>query len=450
MVSLYRIILDCELVYGSIEMGVPSEFRRTDVDVLLGNDLAGGRIWSTMTMTRRPVRVEAPPIASPSYTACAVTRSLSREAAEPESSLKLASFDLAATSLPTLCHEGLEGGKTRNSNIKGGKGEEIDLPLAKRKVLEVGNKDEKRKKLLKGPELDMDDLSGVAALFEEVESYQGVPDNEMKAVLDGKDVTTLERSAGLADKAVSARGVEFTPEGSCPERNWDDQGNLEFEKGTGIESLEEADVPFECVQDVDARGTEPSNGAQKKSEVFDSVEKECSPCGSDGLGSVKTGLTLVIGGREGSQVFVHEGVVNLKVELDHGGINIIIEGNGKFVVPKSNEKILNPAARLQSKSRAAGAPHAIVIQGCGVNRQHLTGCLEKAGSLVDLKLETNSMTGPEEKNSNLLKTKELGRNELGLGFGVDTRTPMNKVDGSLPCQTTRVPPVETHQKKGDG
>ncbi|XP_072912520.1 uncharacterized protein [Hemitrygon akajei] len=338
----------------------------------------------------------------------------------------------------------------RNSNVKGGKGEEIDLSLVKRKVREVGNKDEKRKKLLKGPELDMDDLSGVAALFEKVESYQGVPDNEMKAVLDEKDATTLERSAGLADEVVSACRVEFTLEGSCPESSWEEQGNLEFEKGTGIESLEEVNVPFESVQNGDARGSEPSHGAQKSSEVSDSAERDCRPFGSDRLGSVKTGLTLVIGEREGSQVFVHEGVVNLKVELDHRVINIIIEGNGKFVVPKSNEKILNPAVRLQSKSRAAGAPHAIVIQGCGVNRQHLTGCLEKAGSLADLKLETNSMTGPEEKNSNLLKTKELGRNELGLGSGVDTRTPMNKADGSLPCQTTRVPPVETHRKKGDG
>ncbi|XP_059847426.1 uncharacterized protein LOC132406163 [Hypanus sabinus] len=288
-VPLHRIIINCELVSGPVEIGVRSEFPRTDVDVLLGNDLAGGKVWPAMKLTSQPVSVEVPPLDSKIYPACAIIRSMSRKAAENKSSLNPASIDLAETFLPTLYQE---SGKTENRKVKKSKGEEVDLPLARRKFIEAQSKDEKQIKLLKGPELDTDDLSGLAELFEEVENCKGVPDNEMRAVLDEKDAITLKKSAGLADKVVSARGVEFTPEGSCPESSWEDQGNLEFEKGTGIESLEEANVPFECVQDVDARGTEPSNGAQKKSEVFDSVEKECSPCGSDGLGSVKKGLTL--------------------------------------------------------------------------------------------------------------------------------------------------------------
>ncbi|XP_072916766.1 uncharacterized protein [Hemitrygon akajei] len=133
-VSLRRVLLDCELVYGSVEMGVPSEFPRTDVDVLLGNDLAGGKVQSAMTMTRRPMRVEAPPIESPSYPACADTRSLSRAAAKNESSLKL-----AETSLPTLYHEGFEGGKARNSNVKGGKGEKVVEALKFELTLEMAH-----------------------------------------------------------------------------------------------------------------------------------------------------------------------------------------------------------------------------------------------------------------------------------------------------------------------
>ncbi|XP_072886310.1 uncharacterized protein [Hemitrygon akajei] len=184
MVPLHQVIMDCELVSGPVEIGVPSEFPRTDADVLLGNDLAGGQVWTRVTRLKQPVRIAAPPLASPVCTTGASIRSLSRKAAEKASSLNLASIDLAETVLPTLYHKGSEGGKPKSSKVKGVKGEELGLPLAKRKVLEVGNKDEKRKKLLKGPELDMDDLSGVAALFEEVESCQGVLDNEMKAVLD--------------------------------------------------------------------------------------------------------------------------------------------------------------------------------------------------------------------------------------------------------------------------
>ncbi|XP_072891577.1 uncharacterized protein [Hemitrygon akajei] len=104
---------------------------------LLQSVLAGGRIWAAMMPTRRPASTVAPPLESQSCRACAVTRSLSRKAAENESSLNRASSDLAKTFLPTLYHEGSEGGKTESSKVKWGKGKEIALPLVKRKVLEV-------------------------------------------------------------------------------------------------------------------------------------------------------------------------------------------------------------------------------------------------------------------------------------------------------------------------
>ncbi|XP_059838419.1 uncharacterized protein LOC132400909 [Hypanus sabinus] len=356
MVPLHKVIMDCELVAGPVEIGVRSEFPRTDADVLLGNDLAGGKVWAAMMPTRRPVTFVAPPLDSKIYPACAVTRSMSRKAAVNESSLNPTSFNLAEMFLPTLYHEGLEGGKTKSSKEKEGKEAEVDLPLARRKVLEAGNKDEEPIEWLRGPELDRDDLSGLAELFEEAENSKGVPNNEMRAVLDEKGALALKKSAGLADEVVSARGVEFTPEGSCPESTWEDRGNLEFEKGTGIESWEEANVPFECVQNGVACGTEPSNGAQKKSEVFDSVERDGRPHGSDRLGSVKKGLTLVIVGSESSQVVVLEGVFKVNAEFKNGEINIIIEGNGKSVVPKSDEEILNPADRLQIKPGDDGGP----------------------------------------------------------------------------------------------
>ncbi|XP_059841623.1 uncharacterized protein LOC132402688 [Hypanus sabinus] len=162
VVPLHRVIMNCELVSGPVEMGVRSEFPRTDADVLLGNVLAGGKVWAAVTLTRQPV--EAPPLDSKIYPACTITRSMSRKAAENESSLNEASIDLAETFLPTLYQE---GGKTENRKVKESKGEGVDLPLARRKVLEARNKDEKQIELLKGPELDMDDLSGLAELFEQ-------------------------------------------------------------------------------------------------------------------------------------------------------------------------------------------------------------------------------------------------------------------------------------------
>ncbi|XP_072899712.1 uncharacterized protein [Hemitrygon akajei] len=473
VVPLHRIILNCDLVSGPVEIGVGSEFPRTHVDVLLGNDLAGGKVWPAMKLMSQPVSVEVPPLDSKIYPACTITRSLSRKAAENESSLNQASIDLAETFLPTLYQEGLEGGQTENSKVKESKGEEVVLPLARRKVIEARSKDEKQIKLLKGPELDMDDLSGLAELFKEVENSKGVPNNEMRAVLDEKDAITLKKSAGLAVEVVSAHGVEFTPEESCSESSWEDQGNLEFEKGTGIESLEGANVPFECVQDVDARGTEPSNGAQKKSEVFDSVEKECSPCGSDGLGSVEKGLTLVIVGSENSQLFVFEGVLKVSEEIKGGDVNLIIEGKGKSVVPKLNEENLKsglmsgaatrlqrqwlgnrvPANQLQVELECKGAPHAIVIQECAVKKQNLECCLNKEESLADLKLRTNSMNCPEEKTSNLLKLKELcGNSENGLSLEhiVDKITPMKGAGESLFHHGAQAHYVGVNRKRGKG
>ncbi|XP_072892894.1 uncharacterized protein [Hemitrygon akajei] len=463
-VPLHRVIMNCDPVSGPVEMGVRSEFPRTDADVLLGNDLAGGKVWSAMKLTRQPV--ETPPLDSEIYPACAITRSMSRKAAENESSLNPANIELAETFLPTLYHEGLEGGKTKSSKVKESKGEEVDPPLARRKVLKARNKDEKQIKLLKGPGLDMDDLSGLAELFEEVENSKGVPNNEMRAVLDEKGA--LKKSAGLADEVVSARGVEFTPEGSCPQSSWEDQGNLEFGPGMGIENLEEANVPFECVQDVDARGTEPSNGAQKKSEVFDSLEKERSPCGSDGLGSVKKGLTLVKVGSESSQVFGLEGVLKVSEEIKGGEVNIFIEGKGKCVVPKLNDDNLKagliseaatrlqrqwlgttkPVNQLQVELEGKGAPHAIVLLECGVKRQNLKCCLNK-----EFKLKTNSLKGPEEESSNLRKIKELGGNSedgLSLEHIVDKITPMKGAGESLFRQGAQDHHEGINRKRGEG
>ncbi|XP_072896644.1 uncharacterized protein [Hemitrygon akajei] len=332
--------------------------------------------------------------------------------------------------LPTLYHEGSEGGKTESSIVKGGEGEEIALPLVKRKVLEVGTKVEKRIKLLKCPELDMVNLSGLAELFEEVQSSKGVldgPESEMRAVLERKGILAVEKSAEMAEEVVSARRVAPSPTGGCLESSWKDRGTLEFEKGTGIESLEGANVPFECVQDGGARGAEPGNRAQGKSEVFDSGGRGGRLCGSGRVGSVGKGLTLVTVGSVSSTVFVFESGAKVNAEFK-GGMRIVIEGNGKSVVPKSKEEILNLADRSQSESGNSGAPHSIVTPGWGVKRLHSKCYLKE-----ELELKTNSLKGLDS-----------------FRHGVEKIAPMNEAGGSSPRQITQSPNGGTRQKRGDG
>ncbi|XP_059832526.1 uncharacterized protein LOC132397783 [Hypanus sabinus] len=228
----------------------------------------------------------------------------------------------------------------------------------------------------------------------------------MRTALDEKGALALKKSAGLADEVVSAHGVEFTPEGSCPESNWENQRNLEFGPGTGIESLEEASVPFECVQAGDTHGTEPGNAAQKKSEVFDSVVGDGRPRKLDGPGSGKRGLTLVIVGSVSSPLVVLEGVVRVDGKFTNGEMTVVVEGNGKSVVPKSNEENLKfrlvseeatrlqnrwlgntvPAHRLQVDLERKGAPHAVVIQESAVKKPNFKCGLRERFELKPIRL----------------------------------------------------------------
>ncbi|XP_059811104.1 uncharacterized protein LOC132383932 [Hypanus sabinus] len=341
---------------------------------------------------------------------------MSRKAAENGASLNESSVDLAATFLLTLYQEGLEDGKTEDSGVKESKGDEADLVLSRNKILTLAHKiplgghfgvrkevkeAESKDKKLEGPGLDTDDLSGLTELFS-VEEVKCVPD-DVRAVLDEKVAATLRESAGLADEVVLTRKVELTPDGICPESTWEDQGNLEFEKETGIESLKEADVPFACVQvvkDVESQGTEPCVQAQKKSEVSDLVEKEYS---SFGLGSVEKRLTLALAESENSQSLVLEGVFKISDEMEAGEINII-EGKRKSIAPKHLKKVNLKSGLVPeflTKGKGPLTKHWLVnkvpanqlqivlkfkdkqldvVQGCDLERQNLKCCFDQEGS----------------------------------------------------------------------
>ena len=361
VVPLHRVLLDCELVSGPVELGVLPELPGEGVDLLLGNDLAGGKVGTA------PI-VEAPPMEPPSYPTCADARSLSRAAAGTARSLKL-----AQPFLPTLRHEGSKGGKTEG-------GKEIATPLMKRKVLEVGNKNEKRIKLLQCPKLDVVDLSGLAGLLEGVENSNGVPDNEMRAVVDEKGTLNLKKSARLAD------GVESTPEVSCPESNWEDQGNLEFEKGTGIESLEEANALFESVHDGDARGPEPSHRAQKSLRYLTQLDK----------------------------------TVVLLEQID-------------LVRKKKLKSRWMPAHRVQADLECKGAPHAIVIQESAARKPRF-----KCGQGERFAPKHISLYGLGRR-ANYLR-----------GCGVKRIALVGRKGGRVPCQIPRSPHGGTHREKAMG
>ncbi|XP_072904056.1 scavenger receptor cysteine-rich type 1 protein M130-like [Hemitrygon akajei] len=73
-----------------------------------------------------------------------------------------------------------------------------------------------------------------------------------KAHLNEKDATTLQESAELADEFPLNYKVKFIANESFRESNWYDQGELESETGTSVESEEEETVPNAYVQVVEA------------------------------------------------------------------------------------------------------------------------------------------------------------------------------------------------------
>ncbi|XP_062910876.1 uncharacterized protein LOC134349854 [Mobula hypostoma] len=133
-VPLHQIHLKSDLVSGSVTIGVRSELPMDDVEVLLGNDLAGRNVYSAVKLTSQPASIEAPPMDSQVYPICAVTWRMSRKAAE-------ANVDLAETFLPALYQEGLESEKKEHSEAEGSEGVEVDVSLARKEFIQVQERD---------------------------------------------------------------------------------------------------------------------------------------------------------------------------------------------------------------------------------------------------------------------------------------------------------------------
>lgn len=83
-VPVHNIHLSCDLVQGNVEVGVRPELPVKGVDVILGNDLAGGRIWPVKSdETSKQSALEKPQdldsLEKSVSSACAVTRSMNAQ-----------------------------------------------------------------------------------------------------------------------------------------------------------------------------------------------------------------------------------------------------------------------------------------------------------------------------------------------------------------------------------
>lgn len=77
-VPLHLIHLQCDLVTGFVEVGVRPSLPVRGVTLILGNDLAGGKVMPILEMLDKPNVPSAPDVLTESFpevfSACAVTR----------------------------------------------------------------------------------------------------------------------------------------------------------------------------------------------------------------------------------------------------------------------------------------------------------------------------------------------------------------------------------------
>ncbi|XP_062895088.1 uncharacterized protein LOC134341199 isoform X1 [Mobula hypostoma] len=106
-VPLHQIHLQSNLVSGLVTIGVRSELPMKDVEVLLGNDIAGGIVFPVVRLTGQPASMEAPP----------------------------AMVNLAETFLPTFYETGC-------SEIRGSEGAGTDVAVARKEFVQTQERDE--------------------------------------------------------------------------------------------------------------------------------------------------------------------------------------------------------------------------------------------------------------------------------------------------------------------
>ncbi|XP_062921899.1 uncharacterized protein LOC134355640 [Mobula hypostoma] len=121
-VPLHQIHLQSNLVSGLVTIGVRSELPMKDVEVLLGNDIAGGIVFPVVRLTGQPASIEAPPMDSQVHHGAAVVN-------------LAVVVNLAETFLPTLY-------ETRCSETRGSEGAGTDVAVARKEFVQTQERDE--------------------------------------------------------------------------------------------------------------------------------------------------------------------------------------------------------------------------------------------------------------------------------------------------------------------
>ena len=122
-VPLHKMNLTSELVSGTVTVGVRPELPVKGVSMLLGNDLAGGKVLPEPIVTRKPhTLIDSDDNYDITFPACAVTRSMTRKAMLESSSAggdQVPNFDLEdsfMTKLDVLGHLPSSGEKNSPTN----------------------------------------------------------------------------------------------------------------------------------------------------------------------------------------------------------------------------------------------------------------------------------------------------------------------------------------------
>ncbi|XP_062894200.1 uncharacterized protein LOC134340683 [Mobula hypostoma] len=122
-VPLHQILLQSNLVSGLVTIGVRSELPMKGVEVLLGNDIAGGIVFPVVRLTGQPASSEAPPMDSQVHHGTAVV-------------------NLAKTFLPALYKKRVENGKKEGSETRGSEGAGTDVAVARKEFVQTQERDE--------------------------------------------------------------------------------------------------------------------------------------------------------------------------------------------------------------------------------------------------------------------------------------------------------------------
>lgn len=120
-VPLHRVHLQCDLITGFVKVGVRSSLPVNGVDIILGNDLAGGKVMPVVEVLDSPTVSSSPDIFTKNYpevfSACAVTRAQMRRAGEDAALDDTFMASVFADQLPSPPSDSESSSKAHSSSV---------------------------------------------------------------------------------------------------------------------------------------------------------------------------------------------------------------------------------------------------------------------------------------------------------------------------------------------